>query len=566
MNLISRYKTTLLLWFKAQSLIVKLRLAFASLACLTIIVGVAGLVICTLLDDRVATAYQQDLPVVSAIKEAGISQLKAMRVLTRIILAAGDNDEIDKQSKDLTADLASERSQIAICRSKLKSPAGLAQLDAAMKLVPKFEKGSTDIVTAAKAGDVVGFRTTILDLVPISDQIQHSFDQVSQITEGQAVRSKLLAVLTYWGARVLLTPLLVIAGLIAAAMSFVMSNLFAAPLGRMVRVLEAVGKGDLTRRLPENSDDEMGQLAKSLNHALGSISETLQTVSCTAEELKSTAKDLSATASGLAEGAVTQASNLEETSASLEQISATIRTNSDHAGRANELGLSARKVAEQGDASVNSAISAMDEIRNSSDEISNILSAINDMAFQSNLLAINASIEAARAGESGRSFAVVATEMRFLAERSKEHARNIERLIAKSIDRVSKGTKLVDESGKALADIILSVKNLSTTVHEIDDACKQQTIGVEHVTHAMNTVDSVIQENSLKTQTVATSARELSSAAVGLTETLKHFTFEGDKNGSPLEIHDDLAESLLALKSAVLSGYKRVRGLVSSTS
>ena len=534
-------------WYQDLRLTLKLRLAFAVMAIITAAVGVGGLITMTMLKSRVQSAYNQDLPAVSAIKEAGISQLKAMRVLLRVVLAAGDPDGITKQNLELAQNLASERKQLNLCMSKLRSKEGRNQLSAAEKMIPKFEKGAADIVTAAKAGDVIGFRTTITDLVPISDQIQHSFDQVTQLTEKQASLSQILAATTYWGALTLMVPLVIFSFLFAAALSFFMSSAIALPLARMAKVLDLVAKGDLTQKLPESEYSESGQVGRSLNRALASLRATLQQVSYSSNDVKEASDNVSAAANFLADGTATQAASLESTTASLERISANIRKNADHTSRANQLGTSARHAAEKGDESVASAIGAMQAIRDSSDEISNILSAIHDIAFQSNLLAINASIEAARAGEGGRSFAVVATEMRYLADRSKQSGKDIERLLATSIDRVSNGEKLVNRSGQALGEIIASVSNLSTTVREIDIACNHQSQGVEQVASQMTTVDGVLQTNIQKTQGLSTTAQELALLASQLNDMLTHFTFEGQERKTEA-LEDDFVDQWKVLR------------------
>ena len=550
----------MLLWFKSLKIIVKLRLAFAFLACIAFFVGLGGLWTTWLLEGRVSTAYQQDLPAVSTVKEAGLCQLKAVRVLLRVVLAAGDTEEIEKQNKDLRIALAGERAQLTLCKLKVRSAEGIAQLAAVEKLLPKFEKGAADIVSAAKAGDVIGFRSTITDLLPLTDQIQHAFDEVSKTTEAQSTRSQILTTLTYYGALLVMMPIIIVTAVLAAIMSYVMSNLIARPLARMALVLGAVAKGDLTQMLLVTSTDEMGKVAGGLNRALGSVRETLKQVSVSSNELRLTSESLASTASSLANGTQTQSANLDTTTSSLEQISATIRNSAANASRANELGARARSAAEKGDVAVVSAVAAMEEIRTSSDEISDILSAINDLAFQSNLLAINASIEAARAGEGGRSFAVVAGEMRSLAERSKNSARLIERLIAKSLDRVNNGSQLVNESGEALAEIIASVKMLSETVQEIDIACTQQSEGVEHVTGAMNNVDIVVQENSSKTLGLSSTAQELAMLAAGLTDTLAKFIFEGSNlTAATQKEPDDLDDSLDEVKDLATSIYQRAR-------
>jgi methyl-accepting chemotaxis protein len=207
----------------------------------------------------------------------------------------------------------------------------------------------------------------------------------------------------------------------------------------------------------------------------------------------------------------------------------------------------------------------MEEIRKSSAEISNILGAINELAFQSNLLAVNASIEAAIAGESGRSFAVVALEIRHLAQRSAESAKEIERLIAASLDRVKNGSQLVNRSGAALCEIIQSVKKVSDILDEISTASLQQSQGVEHINKAMNKVDGVVQENSSKTRQLSETARQLAGLAAGLNNTLTHFIFEGESQPHSLSGPEDLAASLQALKTWVSSHYQSIRERVKLT-
>ncbi len=549
---------SLLAWYNDLKITVKLRLAFAIMAVLTAFVGLGGFWTMSSLDGRVAAAYEQDLPAVSAVKEAGLSQLKAMRVLLGVVLSAGDTEEIEKQNGELTKSLADERKQISICNSKLRSSEGQQRLAVALKALPQFEKGANDIVTAAKAGDIVGFRNTIKELIPLSDQIQHSFDEVSQITQAQAARSKALSRAAYLAALAMMLPLVGFAAFLAGPMSYVFSCVIAGPLVRMVTVLESVAKGDLTQKLPVNSADETGQLAKCLNRALESLRETLLEVSLSSNELKSTSNDLATTAYSLAENASTQADGIQSTTSSLEEISVTIRNNAAHTERANELGSSARKAAERGDSSVQLAIGAMEEIRKSSSEISKILEAINELAFQSNLLAVNASIEAAHAGDSGRSFAVVAVEIRHLAQRSTESAREIERLIASSLERVSNGAQLVNRSGEALAEIINSVKNVSEIVDEIAIASKQQSQGVELVTSSMSRVDSAVHANNSKTQGLSTTAQQLAALATGLNKSLKHFTFASDSNhvdSGP----NDLNAALTSIRTWIDTHYQKAR-------
>ncbi len=542
----------MLKWYNKLKITLKLKLAFAAIAAITVIVGLGSLWMMSILSGKVDTAYNQDLPAVSAVKDAGTSQLKAMRALLGIVLAAGDDQEIDKANAELTRNFADERKEIGFASARVRSQEGKQQLGKALKRLPAVERGAKDIVTEAKGGDIVGFRNSIKELIPMSDEIQRAFDQVSQVTQNQAKRSRMLASAAYWSASSIMLPLVLGAALLASAVSFIMSNIIAGPLTRMVAVLQEVAKGDLTQSLPVHGSDETAQVAESLNDALASIRATLLEVGQSSTTLKSAAKTLASTAGDLARGASTQAAGLESTTASLEQISVIIRNNAAHSERANELGASAQTSAELGGSSVQSAIDAMEEIRKSSGEITKILAVINELSFQSNLLAVNASIEAAHAGESGRSFAVVASEIRSLAQRSADSAHEIERLITNSLERVANGSSLVNRSGEALAEIIDRVKTVSGLIDEMTIASKEQSLGVAHITESMTRVDVTVQAGSSKAQALSATAEELAGLASGLNDAVNRFVFSGETRAAQNDI-DDLGNSLKALKAWISS-------------
>ena len=184
--------------------------------------------------------------------------------------------------------------------------------------------------------------------------------------------------------------------------------------------------------------DEIGSMSLALNEALKSIRELLQRVRQTVRDLGIVSGELATTADGMAQGAQAQAAGLEETSASLEEMTATARHNADHAEMANAVATHSRVSAEKGKTVIAAAVAAMNDINESSEKISGIASAVDEVAFQTNLLSVNAAIEAARAGEEGRSFAVVAEEIRHLSRRSAESARGIGQLIEDSLQTVER--------------------------------------------------------------------------------------------------------------------------------
>ena len=227
---------------------------------------------------------------------------------------------------------------------------------------------------------------------------------------------------------------------------------------------EALGRladGDFTIHLAEDIPETYTQIRDDFNRAIGRLHVTIHAVADSTREVSNAANEISTATTDLSHRVEEQAASLAETSASMEEISATVQTNAKNAQHANELTNSSQGVADRGGKVVAEAVIAMSRIEESSQQISDIITVIDEIARQTNLLALNAAVEAARAGDAGRGFAVVASEVRSLAQRSSEAAKNITDLIAKSSDRVQEGVGLVNRAGTALSDIVASIKQVA---------------------------------------------------------------------------------------------------------
>jgi len=297
-----------------------------------------------------------------------------------------------------------------------------------------------------------------------------------------------------------------------------------APINQTVEVMKKVADCDLTASLDIRSGDEIGEMADALNAAVNKLRTTMEAVTANAQSASSSSQELSAAAEMLAGGAQEQASSLEETSASLEQITATVRQSADNAKQASQIASSSRESAERGQHVVTSAITAMEEINTASAKISDIISTIDEIAFQTNLLAVNAAVEAARAGEEGRGFAVVASEVRSLAQRSAGAAKEIKALIQDSLRKVEKGSELVNRSGETLLSIVGSVKKVTDIVGEIAAAAEEQSIGVDQVNTAVTQIDQVTQQNSAQTEELSSTAQTLADQSTRLLKLVSVFT------------------------------------------
>ena len=298
------------------------------------------------------------------------------------------------------------------------------------------------------------------------------------------------------------------------------------PLGLAVSTLQQVAGGDLTVSMAVDTRDEIGSLASALNATIEKLRTTLRGVVEGAANTNSASQQLAAAADAISSGAQEQAASLEETSASLEQITAAVRQSADNANQARQLANGSRESAEKGQGVVTTAIAAMGEINTASAKISDIISTINEIAFQTNLLAVNAAVEAARAGEQGLGFAVVSSEVRSLAQRSAAAAKEIRVLIQESLDKVEKGSELVDRSGATLQAIVGSVKRVTDIVGEIAAAAAEQSTGVEQVNTAVTQMDQITQSNAAQTEELSSTAQALAGQANRLSELVSVFKLD----------------------------------------
>jgi methyl-accepting chemotaxis protein len=303
--------------------------------------------------------------------------------------------------------------------------------------------------------------------------------------------------------------------------------LFADYLADLDRVLGGLAEGDLTQRLTGNRAGRFRTLADAANSAMDRLSDLVRDLSQTEARIQKASAGLLQGATDLSGRTEAQASSLQQTAATMEEMTANVRANADNAGRATELASAAANRAREGHGVVGHAVSAMSEISQSSERISDIISVIDAIAFQTNLLALNAAVEAARAGEAGKGFAVVASEVRTLAQRSAEAARDIKALIQDSATHVSRGVDLVHGTGKALEEIVGSVAQVADTIAEISAASREQSTGVEEISGAVSHMDEMTQANAAVAEESASSARTIADLAAELSRQVGFFQVEG---------------------------------------
>ena len=295
------------------------------------------------------------------------------------------------------------------------------------------------------------------------------------------------------------------------------------PLNRLIDSIRHIASGDLVKRIDVEGSNEMGELADSLRHMQGELVRTVGDVRNGAIVIYSGASEISMGNNDLSSRTEQQAASLEETAASMEELTATVKQNSDNARQATLLAKNASETAARGGQVVDNVVRTMNDIADSSQQIAHITGVIDSIAFQTNILALNAAVEAARAGEQGRGFAVVAGEVRTLASRSAQAAKEIKGLIENSVSRVNTGSEQVSEAGATMKEIVAAVTRVTDIMAEISSASDEQSRGIEQVSLAVSQMDSVTQQNAALVQESATAAAALEDQSEQLRQAVAAF-------------------------------------------
>ena len=300
----------------------------------------------------------------------------------------------------------------------------------------------------------------------------------------------------------------------------------------VVLVLSGMAEGDLTKKIEADYEGTFGQLKDDANQTVLRLTEIISQIREATDAINTAAREIATGNQDLSSRTEEQASSLEETASSMEELSSTVKHNADNARQANELATNAQNVAIKGGEVVGQVVHTMTAIHQSSSKIADIIGVIDGIAFQTNILALNAAVEAARAGEQGRGFAVVATEVRNLAKRSADAAKEIKGLISDSVEKVENGNKQVAQAGRTMEEVVASIKQVARIMGEISSASREQSAGIEQVSLAVSQMDEVTQQNAALVEEAAAAAESLEEQAHNLAQAVAVFKL-ADGGGLP---------------------------------
>jgi methyl-accepting chemotaxis protein len=436
---------------------------------------------------------------------------------TALIARSSDETLATTFAKPIADSVATSTELIKQVDALLTSDEEKAMMKAIVAERAKYQAGKVEVMNAKKAGN--------------AEASVHAFNEVfTPAAEAYSAKVKsLLAMqrksiddtalaLEVASARTfnLLVLLGVLVVLIGATFAYLISRSITRPLRSAVTVAETVANGDLTTTFEAASGDEIGDLMRALKGMNDSLFKVVSEVQQGTRSIAVASNEIAAGNLDLSSRTEQQAGSLEETAATMEELTATVRQNADNAHQANQLALAASGVAVKGGDIVGKVVDTMGAIDASSRKIVDIIGVIDGIAFQTNILALNAAVEAARAGEQGRGFAVVASEVRNLAQRSASAAKEIKDLIGDSVGQVNIGTRLVQEAGNTMRDVVDSVARVNDIMSEITSASQEQRTGIDQVNEAITQMDQVTQQNAALVEEAAAAAASLKEQADAL--------------------------------------------------
>jgi methyl-accepting chemotaxis protein len=412
-------------------------------------------------------------------------------------------------------------------KERIFDDADRKMLEADKANMAAYRQALVPFLAGAHAGDMDAVRATLMPGTPLAltaGALKKGFDDHIAYNNKLIEDIRTESTAAYSFAFKLMLSVIVLGLLITGALAWQLYSIIKTSLESIRSTLVNVSQSlDLTQKIPVQRMDEIGHTAVAFNKLLEKIAGVIDTVRAATSAVGTASQQIASGTGDLSSRTSSQAASLEETAASMEQLTSTVGQNADNARQANQLARSASDVAAQGGSVVEQVVVTMGSINESSRKIVDIISVIDGIAFQTNILALNAAVEAARAGEQGRGFAVVATEVRNLAQRSAAAAKEIKALIDDSVEKVGSGTKLVEQAGSTMNEVVASIKQVTDIVGEISAATQEQNDGISQVHQSITQMDETTQQNSALVEQTAAAAQTLREQADALEHVVSAF-------------------------------------------
>ncbi len=524
-------------WYKDLKISVKLLTGFIMVALITGVVGFVGIRNIKVIDNNDTLLYTNMTVPISYSADMA-KDFQRIRVRLRNVILENDIEKINTQYKEIEGlveelNVLSDKFEETVTSDEMRRA-----YDDFMGSRAAMSADVNKLVAMARENrDVEAYEFLNGDMKISADAEKNAIENLMVMKVADAKAKAEFNTEIANKATMTMIAIIAVSMLIAIALGVYISRSISKPIGNLVGSARKIADGDLGVNIEVTSKDEVGVLAKAFSRMADNINEVMTNISITSEQVAAGSGQVSDSSISLSQGATEQASSIEELTASIEEISVQINQNAHNADKANEIAETAKANAMEGNEQMNEMLKSMDEINMASNNISKIIKVIDEIAFQTNILALNAAVEAARAGQHGKGFAVVAEEVRNLAARSANAAKETTTMIEGSIKKVEGGTSIANETAQKLDKIVQDVAKVANLVGDIAVASNEQASGVEQINQAVMEVSEVVQTTAATSEETAAASEELSSQAVMLREQASKFKLKS--TGGNFSSNDD---------------------------
>ena len=518
--------------YKNMTVGTKLISSFLALSVAGAIVAGVGIYDMSLINDKAGDIYNKELLGLSYIKESNIDLLSIGRARGNFLLSPTQEERT--QNKE------SIKKYLTLAKDNLEKAKPLFFGDKAKILFEQYATVSQDYekelwqtLDLAEKEPLqqrsAELSASMAQARVHANKLDDVLDELSKRKETRAAQAYVEIEQLYVSSRAIMVLLVILSTFSGVLFGVLMTRSLKRQLGGepdyAAGVALRIAAGDLTVGIDLRPKDQtsmlfaMREMRDSLANIVSQVRTGTDTITTASSQIAAGNLDLSSRTEE-------QASALEETASSMEEITSTVKQNADNSRQANELAVNASGIAVRGGAVVSQVVDTMGSITESSRKIVAIIGVIDGIAFQTNILALNAAVEAARAGEQGRGFAVVASEVRNLAQRSASAAKEIKQLIGDSVEKVDAGSKLVEQAGSTMTEIVNSIKRVTDIMSDITAAGREQSAGIEQVNQAISQMDEVTQQNAALVEEAAAASQSLQDQATHLSEIVSVFKLD----------------------------------------
>lgn len=538
-------------WFRNMKIGGKLILGFILVAIIAGIIGVVGVTNIYKVDNADTYLYEQMTVPLGDMVMITESFQRMRGNVKDVVLNAGDQEAIDKyavdidtRNKDFTAYLNAFEQTLITNEAKLL----VSQLKTNKAAYDVLVLQIIDLAYDNKVDEAMAINSGEGNL--IRKEIQSEIESLKNSKIENATQTAEDNTSTANSASTIMIVLIVIGVILSVGLGVIISNIIKTPLNKMLVAAQKIADGDLDVTIDVQSKDELGLLGTAFRTMTDNLNNVMSNINSASDQVAAGSSQVSDSSMSLSQGATEQASSIEELTASVEEIAAQTRQNAANADKAKEMATDAQNHAQRGNSQMTDMLQSMEEINLSSNNISKIIKVIDDIAFQTNILALNAAVEAARAGQHGKGFAVVAEEVRNLAARSADAAKETTTMIEGSISKVSEGTRIANETAEALTLIVDGVSKATELVGEIAVASNEQALGVEQINQGLTQISNVVQTTSATAEETAAASEELSGQSAMLKSQVASFKLKSYADNRGEQVDPEVLKMLDAMKTS----------------